>query len=100
MLTSCGTMQEANLSLNINCDKVSLWMTENEQCLNASKTHFLIAGTNQRLKKINQEDKSQVSMDGHVLVESECMKDTLLDVTIQSDLKWADTLVNCKKVKG
>ena len=100
-LTSCGTMQEVNLSLNINCDKVSSWMTENEQCLNASKTHFLIAGTNQRLQKINQEDKSQVSMDGHVLVESEDMKETLLGVTIQPDLKWAGHIGQLqKKVKG
>ena len=72
-------------------------MTENEQCLNASKTHFLIAGTNQRLQKINQEDKSQVSMDGHVLVESEDMKETLLGVTIQSDLKWAGHIGKLQK---
>ena len=46
------------------------------------KTHFMIVGTRQRLNRINQDDRSKVSMDGHVLMESEGKKENLLGVTI------------------
>ena len=57
-------------------------MKENEQCHNADKTHFMIVLTRQRLSKINQDDRSKVSMDGHVLMEPEGKKENLLGVTI------------------
>ena len=85
--TSCN-ISEVNSDLNINCAKVSSWMKENEQCLNADKTHFMIVGTRKRLSKINQDDRSKVSMDGHVLMESQGKIENLLGVSIQSDLKW------------
>ena len=36
-------------------------------------------------------------MDGHLLVESEDMKETLLGVTIQSNLKWAGHIGQLQK---
>ena len=85
--TSCN-ISEVNSDLNINCAKVSSWMKENEQCLNADKTNFMIVGMRKRLSKINQDDRSKVSMDGHVLMESQGKIENLLGVSIQSDLKW------------
>ena len=44
------TTAEINGSLNEDCRIVSDWMTQNELCLNADKTHLMIAGTTQRFE--------------------------------------------------
>ena len=65
-----STIAEINLELNQNCQSVSTWMKEKELCLNAEKTHFMVAGTSQRLQKANPTENAAVSMDGIPLKES------------------------------
>ena len=97
-ITSCKpTMTDIRQDLIDNCDMVSSWIKDNEQCLNADKTHFMLAGTKQRLRKINPIDRSGVVMDGHTLLESEDRKEKLLGVTFQSDLKWHSHIIDLQR---
>ena len=45
MTSTKSTIAEINIEVTSNCDKVTSWMMENELCLNADKTHFMVAGT-------------------------------------------------------
>ena len=83
------TVEELNDEMNENCALVSDWMWRNQVCLNADKTHLLITGTSQRMKKMDIPDELNVVMDGFQLTESEEHSEYLLGVHIQGDLKWA-----------
>ena len=82
------TISEVNGSLNDDCKIVSDWMAQNELCLNADKTHLMIAGTAQRVSNASIEQSVRVQMDGVVLSESEEKCEKLLGVVFQSNLKW------------
>ena len=64
-----STIDEINMELNQNCQSVSNWMMENELCLNADKTHFMVAGTSQILGPANPSENAEVCMDGFQLKE-------------------------------
>ena len=81
-------MEEINAEMNENCALVSKWMGENELCLNADKTHLVIAGTSQRLSRMDPGNQLEITMDGYKLEESEEPSDTILGVVLQPDLKW------------
>ena len=76
---------EIETKLSENCRKVSCWMTENKFKLNATKTHFLLVGTQERL---NITEQPAVIMDGVLLKENNEKCELLLGVEIQSNLKW------------
>ena len=57
--------------------------------MNADKTHLLITGTNQRLRRINTREKIDISMDGFKLKESEDKSEYLIGIHVQSDMKWS-----------
>ena len=88
MTSTKGTIAEINIEVTSNCDKVTSWMMENELCLNADKTHFMVAGTSQRLMMANPSEHVDVVMDGISLEESEERKEKLLGVVFQPSLKW------------
>ena len=92
------TIEELNLDINENCSKVSTWMSENKLCLNANKTHLIIAGTNQRLRRMDVQGKLDMQMDGFSLAQSNVQSEILLGVSIQADLKWS-THVDLLKAK-
>ena len=54
--------------LKENCKKVACWMLENKFKLNASKIHFLLVGTQERLRITGQ---PAVTMDGIALKEND-----------------------------
>ena len=92
-LTSTHTStNEINLDMSENCQHVSTWMSENKLCLNADKTHLMIAGTSQRLQTMDL-DTIDISMDGFKLSESVEKYETLLGVNFQPDLKWGKHMV-------
>ena len=82
------TIAGINLELNENCQKVSNWMENNSMCLNASKTHLMIAGTGIRVSKF-KEEQINISMDGLRLVQSDDKSEKVLGVIVQSNLKWS-----------
>ena len=68
-MTGTGTrLSEIESKLNENCRKVACWMLENKFKLNASKTHFLLVGTQERLRITGQ---PAVTMDGIALKEND-----------------------------
>ena len=73
--------------MNENCELVSTWMRENKLCLNADKTHLLVAGTAQRLLRVDL-DNVNITMDGFRVVEADEKFETLLGVHFQPNLKW------------
>ena len=73
------TIEHINQNLNENCQKVSKWMENNGMCLNASKTHLMIAGTSNRVSQVNNED-IDISMDGIRLKQSEKKSEKVLGV--------------------
>ena len=81
-------VEELNQEINENCILVSKWMNENQLCLNADKTHLMITGTRERLRRMNISDTLDIKMDGFVINESEDKFETLLGVQIQPNLKW------------
>ena len=83
------TVDEINEEMNENCTLVSEWMTENQLCLNADKTHLMVTGTSIRLKKMDIANTIDIVMDGFKLEESEERFETLLGVQVQPDLKWS-----------
>ena len=74
--------------MNENCALVNEWMWQNQLCLNADKTHLLVTGTSQRMKRMDIDRDLNVVMDGFSLTESEEHSEYLLGVHIQADLKW------------
>ena len=82
------SVTELNEEMNENCALVSNWMNQNQLCLNADKTHLMITGTSQRLKRMNIPTSLDIEMDGFNLQESDEKCETLLGVQIQPDLKW------------
>ena len=70
-----------------NCTLVRTWMRENKLCLNADKTHLMIAGTAQRLQRMNL-NTVDITMDGFKLVETEEKYETMQGVIFQPNLKW------------
>ena len=77
------SVAEIETKLSENCRKVSCWMTENK--LNATKTHFLLVGTQERL---NITEQPAVIMDGVLLKDNDEKCELMLGVEIQSNLKW------------
>ena len=67
------------------CEDVKNWMSENKFCLNAGKTKLIIAGTSQRLQKLDR-SKIDIKMSGKPIKPEEDEK--LLDCYIDSTLKW------------
>ena len=82
------TVDELNDEMNENCALVSEWMWQNQLCLNADKTHLMVTGTSQRMKRMNIPEGLNIVMDGFNLSESEEHSEYLLGVHIQADLKW------------
>ena len=82
------TVEEVNKEMNENCTLVTDWMWQNQLCLNADKTHLIITGTSQRMKRMNISSKLDIVMDGFKLAESAEHFESLLGVQIQPDLKW------------
>ena len=71
MTSSKATIDDINIELNENCERVSTWMLENELCLNADKTHLMVGGTSKRLQIVKPEENLNINMDGFQLTESE-----------------------------
>ena len=88
MTSSKATIDDINIELNENCERVSTWMLENELCLNADKTHLMVGGTSKRLQIVKPEENLNINMDGFQLTESEEKCEKLLGVTLQPNLKW------------
>ena len=82
------TVEEINHELNENCALVTTWMSQNQLCLNADKTHLIVTGTSQRMVRMNIQEDLDIVMDGFQLAESEEKYETILGVQIQPDLKW------------
>ena len=82
------TLTQINDELNENCNKVTIWMKENKLCLNAGKTHLLVAGTSQRLARVMDNESIDIEMDNHQLEESEEGFEVILGVHLQPNLKW------------
>ena len=74
--------------MNENCALVTTWMSQNQLCLNADKTHLIVTGTSQRMVRMNIQEDLDIVMDGFQLAESEEKYETILGVQIQPDLKW------------
>ena len=84
-----ATVAEINLELSENCDQVSTWMTQNELCLNADKTHLMVGGTSQRLLLVNPAENIDIKMENIQLTESDEKYEKLLGVLLQPNLKWS-----------
>ena len=82
-----STVEELNEDLNENCALVSKWMWENQLCLNADKTHLLVTGTSQRMKRMDIHENLNIVMDGFKLSESEEHSEYLLGVHINGPSK-------------
>ena len=80
-----ANVADIGTQLTENCRKVSGWMASNKLKLNADKTHFLVVGTQERLRNTEQ---PAVNMDGLMLEENAEKCELLLGVEIQSNLKW------------
>ena len=63
-------------------------MYENKICLNADKTHLIIAGTKQRLRRMDIHEQLDMQMSGYSLVRVNVQSVILLGVSVQADLKW------------
>ena len=86
-LTATGpTVEVINDKLEESCQVVSKWMEENKLKLNASKTHILTLGTEERISRPG--NRVSVSMDGIALEESVGKYEVLLGCYIQPNLKW------------
>ena len=81
-------VSEINAEMNDNCTRVTNWMNENKLCLNAGKTHLMVAGTSQRLARLNVRETVDIQMDNIKLTESEEGFETILGVHLQPNLKW------------
>ena len=55
----------------------------------ANKTHLIVAGTSQRLRRMDVQGKLDMQMDGFSLAQSNVQSEILLGVSIQADLKWS-----------
>ena len=64
-----------------------MWMQENLLSLNVDKTHLLITGTNQRLRRANLQEDLDMHMGSFDLAQSNVQSENLLRVTIRADLK-------------
>ena len=84
-----ATVAEINQELSENCDQVSTWMTQNELCLNADKTHLMVGGTSQRLLLVNPAENINIKMENVQLAESEEQYEKLLGILLQPNLKWS-----------
>ena len=73
-------------NLTSDCGKLSSWMEGNKFKLNVDKTHFMIMGTAARLQITEQ---VKVNMDGVELSGGLHSKETLLGISVQSNLKWS-----------
>ena len=85
MTVSGNNTADIEAKLDENCRIVSSWMKSNKLKLNADKTHFLVVGTQERLRNVI---KPTVHMDGLVLKEDIDRCEFLLGVDIQANLKW------------
>ena len=61
------SVEEISNKLTEDCERVSQWMRSNKLKLNASKTHIMTMGTQQRLRTLEQ--PVQVRMNGIELKE-------------------------------
>ena len=78
-------IEDLNQELNENCNLVNEWMYQNQLCLNADKTHMLITGTGQRLRRMNISEQLDIKMNGFKLSESVEKSENVLGIHIQSD---------------
>ena len=90
-----STISEINEDLNLNCQEVSGWMNANRMALNADKTHLMIAGTSQRVSKVNQE-QINICMDNISLKQSDDHSEKVLGVFVQQNLKWTKHIEDLK----
>ena len=80
------SVAEIGASLTENCDRVVNWMNANQFKLNASKTHLLTVGTEERLRTLTS--SVEVTMDGVQLQESKEKCEFMLGCELDSNLKW------------
>ena len=90
-----STISEINEDLNLNCQEVSGWMNAKRMALNADKTHLMIAGTSQRVSKVNQE-QINICMDNISLKQSDDHSEKVLGVFVQQNLKWTKHIEDLK----
>ena len=94
-LSATGDSEEAiGDKLSRTCEDVSLWMLQNRLKLNNEKTHILTVGTSQRLR---QSSSVHVSMNDVTLEESTNKYEQLLGLSVQSDLKWHQHVLNLQR---
>ena len=88
------TIEAIGNKLSASCEKVSRWMDSNKLKLNAEKTHILTVGTAQKLMRLPK--KLEVHMNDIKLRESDAKCEMLLGISIQSNLKWGQTVTDLK----
>ena len=66
-------------------------------CLNADKTHLLVIGTAQRLRRLDLENSVNIKMDNYALAQSEGNYEDLLGVRIQANWKWSQHISELRK---
>ena len=84
--TSNSKIAEIGQTLTEDCSNVSEWMKSNRLKLNATKTHVMVLGTQQRLART--QESLDVKMDGLELKEDQEKCELLLGCKIQSNIKW------------
>ena len=82
------TIVQLNSDINENCSSVATWMQKNRLCLNIDKTHLMVIGTNQRLKRLSITDNLDMQMGNFSLTQSN--SENLLGIIVQADLKWTN----------
>ena len=80
------SIQEIELRLNQDCQKISQWMKANKLKMNPGKTHVLLIGTQRRLAAQNR--PLEVCIDGEVIKNTDSKSQNLLGCEISPDLKW------------
>ena len=90
------TVEKLNSDVKENCSFVSTWMQENKLSFNVDKTHLLITGTNQRLRRANLQEDLDMHMGSFDLAQSNVHSENLLGVTIRADLKWTSHIDGLK----
>ena len=96
LTATADSVEEIGRKLTSDCANVVRWMSENKLKLNAEKTHVLMLGTDQRLRR--QESTLQVTIDQTRLEEDPKKCEVLLGCQVQSNLKW-DNQVSAVKAK-
>ena len=79
--------------LNIELQKIVMWLNSNKLSLNVSKTHYMLFRPH---KKCKMKYDTNILLDGHLITETKNTK--FLGVVLDNKLSWADH-INCIKKK-